>query len=87
MMENAIELMYFSDYLQIGNAKIPQAMVRSRMHGLHGAILFYALDKIKSGGQVVRNSTKYVISCIYNAISEYNSDVVVDPELTGITHL
>lgn len=84
ILQNALEIMYFSEYVKIGTAKIPQNMVRSRMHLLHGAILEYALGKIRTRTEnttEIRNSTNYLVAAIYNAISEYHSDVEVDPEL------
>lgn len=56
---------------------LPQEVVRSRMHQLNAAMLFYALDKLKTNMENTSNytnSTKYLISCIYNSINEYKND-------------
>jgi hypothetical protein len=84
VFRHCLETMYFSEYLKVGSAKIPQSIVRSRMQSLNGAILAYALGKIKDcTGNMgeIKNSTNYMISAIWNGISEYHSDVEVSPEL------
>ncbi len=75
MLSHALELMWFSKNLKVGEAVIPRAVVRSRMQLLTGAMLAYALHKARS--PEIRNTTSYLISCIYNAISEYHSDVAL----------
>ena len=82
--QHALEIMYYSDEIKVGTARFPQSMVRSRMHSLHGSILTYALSKMKTHTQnisEIRNSTKYIVSTIWNSISEYHSDVELDPGL------
>lgn len=76
IIENALDIMYYSNNLKIGHAILPQENVRSRMHLLNGSIIFYAFDKLnylKSDTQI-KDSTNFIISCIYNAITEYYSD-------------
>ncbi|RCX07890.1 hypothetical protein DFR58_14710 [Anaerobacterium chartisolvens] len=75
MLSHVLELMWFSEKLKVGEAVIPRAVVRSRMQLLTGAILAYALHKAHS--PEIRNTTSYLISCIYNGISEYHSDVAL----------
>ena len=80
MVENAIELMYFSQDIKVDNAIIPQSLVRSKLKQLNGAKICYALDKLNTkliNTQNVTNTTKYLISCIYNAITEYYSDAEI----------
>ena len=76
IIENALDIMYYSNNLKIGHAILPQENVRSRMYLLNSSIIFYAFDKLnylKSDMQI-KNSTNFIISCIYNAITEYYSD-------------
>ena len=76
IIENALDIMYYSNNLKIGQAILPQENVRSRMYLLNSSIIFYAFDKLnylKSDMQI-KNSTNFIISCIYNAITEYYSD-------------
>lgn len=77
VIENAIELMYYSTSITVGNAIIPQYIVRSKLKQLNGAKIFYALEKLKNNlknTENFSNSSKYIISCLYNAINEYFSD-------------
>jgi len=80
MVENAIEMMYYSSEIKVDNAIIPQELVRKKLKQLNGAKIYYALDKLNKSlinTQNVTSSTKYLISCIYNAITEYYSDAEI----------
>ena len=80
MVENAIEMMYYSSEIKVDNAIIPQELVRKKLKQLNGAKICYALDKLNKSlinTQNVTSSTKYLISCIYNAITEYYSDAEI----------
>ena len=76
IIENTLDLMFYSNNLKIGQAVLPQEIVRSRMQLLNAYIIFYAFDKLnylKQDSQI-HNSTNFMISCLYNAITEYYSD-------------
>lgn len=76
IIENILDLMFYSNNLKIGQAVLPQEIVRSRMQLLNVSIIFYAFDKLnylKQDSQIY-NSTNFMISCLYNAITEYYSD-------------
>lgn len=76
IIENALDIMFYSKELKIGQAVLPKENVRSRMQILNASIIFYAFDKLnnlKSDTQIY-NSTNFMISCLYNAITEYYSD-------------
>lgn len=86
MVENAIELMYYSSSIKVNNAIIPQELVRNKLKELNGAKIFYALEKIKNNlknTQNFTNSTKFIISCLYNAINEYFSDAELQFGIDG----
>lgn len=76
IIENTLDLMFYSNNLKIGQAVLPQEIVRSRMQLLNASIIFYAFDKLKYLKQdsKIHNSTNFMISCLYNAITEYYSD-------------
>lgn len=76
IIENTLDLMFYSNTLKIGQAVLPQEIVRSRMQLLNASIIFYAFDKLKYLKQdsKIHNSTNFIISCLYNAITEYYSD-------------
>lgn len=76
IIENTLDIMFYSNNLKIGQAVLPQKTVRSRMQLLNASIIFYAFDKLnylKQDSQIY-NSTNFMISCLYNAITEYYSD-------------
>lgn len=76
IIENTLDIMFYSKELKIGQAILPKENVRSRMQLLNASIIFYALDKLnylKPDTQIY-NSTNFIISCLYNAITEYYSD-------------
>jgi len=86
MVENAIELMYYSSSIKVNNAIIPQELVRNKLKELNGAKIFYALEKIKNNlknTQNFTNSTRFIISCLYNAINEYFSDAELQFRIDG----
>ncbi len=76
IIENTLDLMFYSNNLRIGQAVLPQEIVRSRMQLLNASIIFYAFDKLNYLRQdsEIHNSTNFMISCLYNAITEYYSD-------------
>ena len=85
VFENAIERLFYSDNLRIGQAVLPQSRVRSRLHLLNYFILQEAEIKLHANRNVpVRDSTKYVMSTIYNCITETESDLLVDPYLNSL---
>ena len=85
VFENAIERLYYSDSLRIGNATLPQSRVRRRLRCLDHMILRDAASKLAANTEHdVRNSTAYTMATIFNAISESESDLMVDPYLNSI---
>ncbi|NJD02368.1 MAG: hypothetical protein FIA99_07200 [Ruminiclostridium sp.] len=84
MFQHALETMFLSEYIKVGTARFSQSMVRSRMYNLHGSIISYALDKMKTRTEniaEIKNSTNYIISTLWNCISEYHADTELDPGL------
>ena len=85
VFENAIERLFYSDSLRIGNATLPQKRVRSRLRELDNMILREAASKLAANTEHdIRNSTAYTMATIFNAISESESDLMVDPYLNSI---
>lgn len=85
VFENAIERLFYSDNLRIGQAVLPKSRVRSHLHRLNYFALRDAEDKLRANQNIaVRDSTKYVMSTIYNCITETESDLLVDPYLNSL---
>ena len=62
-----------------------KSRVRSRLHRLNYFVLQEAEIKLHANRNVpVRDSTKYVMSTIYNCITETESDLLVDPYLNSL---
>ena len=85
VFENAIERLFYSDNLRIGQAVLPRSRVRLRLHLLNYFVLQEAELKLHANRDVpVRDSTKYVMSTICNCITETESDLLVDPYLNSL---
>lgn len=85
VFENAIERLFYSDSVRIGNAKLPQKRIRSKLHQLDSVILQSVENKLASNLEHnVKNSTAYTMSTIINAIAESESDLMVDPYLNNL---
>ncbi len=88
IFENAIERLYYSDHLHIGSATLPRNRVRRRLRCLDGMILRDAAGKLAANLEHdVKNSTAYTMVTIFNAISESESDLMVDPYLNSLAVL
>ncbi|MBP5717762.1 MAG: hypothetical protein J6X53_02125, partial [Abditibacteriota bacterium] len=71
LFENAVERLYYSQSVKIGNAILPQDRVRSRLYLLDGDILREAERKLSEyGGRRIRNKTGYAMTTIFNCIAE-----------------
>ena len=81
ILYDALERMYYSDNFKIGNAVLPRAKVRSRMYEIDVNTLQSALDKLHRNTAQIRNVTAYVMSTIFNCITEEYSAAHVDPFL------
>ena len=83
--ENAIERLFYSDSFRIGNATLPRNRVRSKLHLLNSMVLREAENKLSANlSAPVRNSTSYIMSTIFNCITECESDLIVDPYLNAL---
>jgi len=81
ILYDALERLFYSDSLKIGNAVLPRAKVRSRMYEIDVNTLRAAMDKLHRNTTQIRNVTAYVMSTIFNCITEEYSAVHVDPFL------
>lgn len=88
VFENAIERLFFSASLKIGNAVLPQAKVRSHLWELDAIKLQAAEAKLHANTErQIKNSTAYTMAVIFNTIWESESDLMVDPYLNYLYHL
>lgn len=78
---DAIERLYYSEELKVGKAVLPQANVRSRLHLLNNLMLQEVQHKLETNTIPIKNPTAYIMTTIYTNITEYESSVLVAPEL------
>ena len=84
LLYDALERMYYTDGLKIGNAVLPLNRVRSRMYDIDHTVLQSALFNLHKNDREIKNITSYVISTIFNCIAESQSILHVDPYLNSI---
>ena len=85
VLENAIERLFYSDSVCIGNATLPRSRVRRKLRLLDGMILRDVESKLAANlEQKVKNSTAYIMSTLLNCIAESESDLMVDPYLNSL---
>lgn len=84
ILYDALERMYYSEKFRIGDAVLPQEKVRSRMYEISATVLRNALDKLHSNDKEIKNITAYVMSTIFNSITEEYSLLHVDAYLNHL---
>ncbi len=81
---DALERLYYSDNLRIGNAVLPRDKVRSRMYEIDASTLQSAMHKLHQNDREIKNMTAYVMSIIFNCITEDYTLLHIDPYLNSI---
>ena len=84
ILYDALERMYFTKEFKVGDAVLPQKKVRSRMYELNSGILRSAIFNLHQNDRKIKNITGYVMSTIFNCITEEYSLLHVDPYLNAM---
>ena len=84
ILYDALERMYFTKDFKVGDAVLPQKKVRSRMYELNSGILRSAIFNLHQNDRKIKNITGYVMSTIFNCITEEYSLLHVDPYLNAM---
>lgn len=84
VLYDALERMYYSDGLKLGNAKLPQDKVRSRMYEIDYTTLQSAIHNLHKNDKQINNITAYVMTTIFNCITEEYSILHIDPYLNSM---
>lgn len=84
ILYDALERLYYSDNLRIGNAVLPRDKVRSRMYEIDASTLLSAMHKLHQNDREIKNMTAYVMSIIFNCITEDYTLLHIDPYLNSI---
>ena len=77
MFVAAIERLYYSEIVKVGNARLPREKVRSYLNYLTSDILMSALDSMQQSEERIINPTAYLMSTIINTICEQESDLIL----------
>ena len=73
----AIERLYYSTRLKIGDAILPQAKIRSYLQLLTADVLVSVLDCMQRNSEPIKNKTGYLMSLIINTIFEQESELIL----------
>ena len=84
ILYDAIERLFYSKTFRIGHAELPREKVRSRLYELDGTVLRSALANLHRNDKQVKNVTGYLMSTIFNCITEDYSMLHVDPYLNSL---
>lgn len=77
MLTQAIERLYYSENLKIGNAKLPREKIRSYLWLLSADILISVLETMKKNEGRIQNPMAYLMSTIVNTICEQESGLIL----------
>ncbi|MBA1337203.1 MAG: hypothetical protein HPY66_3640 [Firmicutes bacterium] len=88
-IRGALEDMYFGRGFA-ERCGVPRDIVRGRMRRLNHDIVGYAVSKMEraaADGADIRNSVRYLQACIYNAVTEYEGDIIADEMLARLKRM
>ena len=77
MFRAAIERLYYSDTVKIGNSRLPGKKIRSYLELLDADALISVLDKMKQNQAKIINPTGYMMSMIFNELCEKDSGLIL----------
>ena len=77
MLIQAVERLYYSESLKIGNAVLPKSTVRNYLNFLDGEVLMSTVESIKANEGRIVNPMAYLMSTIINAICEKESNLIL----------
>ena len=77
MITQAVERLYYTETLKVGNARLPQDKVRSYLNLLTSEVLMSVLQAMKNNEERIVNPMAYLMSTIINTICEQESDLIL----------
>lgn len=84
MLSHALEQMFYCKELKVGKAVIPGDTVRSRLYELTYDMLRDVVDKLHRNTREIKNRTGYIMSVIYNSLTEDINLLHTDPFLNSM---
>lgn len=70
LFQTAIEQLYFSEHFKLGEATLPQAIIRDKLSKLDGLVVTEVYDKLRSCGMDIKNPVRYTMVMLLNQITE-----------------
>lgn len=77
MLQQAIERLFYSDSLKIGDARLPKVKIRSYLWLLDSEVLLSVMESVKKCEGRIINPTAYLMSTIINTICEKESGYLI----------
>lgn len=77
MLQQAIERLFYSESLKIGDARLPKEKIRSYLWLLDTNILISVMESVKACQGWIANPTAYLMSTIINTICEKESGTLI----------
>ena len=74
-VELAVREMYHADHITVGGENIPKERVRERLSHLTTDCIDHIYNRMRDYGASFQNAGKYLISCLYNAPMDFNTDI------------
>ena len=84
ILYDALERLFYSETFKVGGAVLPRRKVRSRMYEIDVTTLQSAMEKLHKNEKQIKNMTAYVMSTIFNCITEDCTLLHVDPYLNSL---
>lgn len=77
MFTQAVERLYYSENLRVGNAVLPRSKIRGYLNYLTSDIFLTVLQTMKNNEERIANPMAYLMSTIINTICEQESDLIL----------
>ncbi len=74
-VELAVREMYHADHITVSGENIPKEQVRERLFHLTPDGIDHIYGRMRDYGANFQNAGKYLISCLYNAPMDFNTDI------------
>lgn len=84
ILYDALERLFYSENFKIGGSILPRRKVRGRMYEIDVSTLESAMAKLHKNEKQIKNMTAYVMSTIFNCITEDCTLLHVDPYLNSL---
>lgn len=87
ILYDALERLFYSESFKVGGAVLPRRKVRSRMYEIDVTTLQSAIAKLHKNEKQIKNMTAYVMSTIFNCITEDCTLLHIDPYLNSLRNI